>query len=622
MNKTLIASLLGLTLSSPGYSAENIALDDVVVTATRTAQARKNIIADVTVIGREEIERAGSASVADILRRQPGVQVGTNGGAGAISSIFLRGTNSDHVVVLVDGLRINSLTAGTTAFENIPIAQIEKIEILRGPASSLYAAGAIGGVIQIFTKRDTSQKPRVHAAAGLGSYDTKKAEASIHGKYKDLQYGFNVSSLDTSGFSAIRKRGGTFDKDNDAYNNLSTSGFLELELKPGHTFGLQFFKNQGRSNTDSGSDNFDNYSRQTLQSYAFTSKNQFADFWRSTLTLGKGVDRMTSYALPSAWTRPDGASRFRSDQQQLTWQNDFTLPLGTLTLAYDHLKQKVISTTDYANTQRNNDGFLVSYLLNHDKHTVQASLREDHNSQYGNYTTGGLGYGYHFTPAWYASANYGNAFKAPSFNELYWPGFATPRLTPEKSDNVDVAIQYTGARFNGGITAFQNKIRGLIANSGPASDTCAWGNCPFNIDKVDIQGITFDGSWDITDSLLLSGNYTVQSPRDEETDQLLVRRGNRYGAINLLHSIGDLQWGIEISGASARYNDAANTVKMRGYMLVNLTANYKLSPEWKLEARANNILDKDYALALAWSGDAYNTAGSNLFVGLRYDMKP
>jgi vitamin B12 transporter len=465
------------------------------------------------------------------------------------------------VVVLVDGLRINSLTAGTTALENIPVAQIEKIEILRGPASSLYAAGAIGGVIQIFTKRDTSQKSRVHAAVGLGSYDTKKAEAGIHGKYKDLQYGFNVSSLNTNGFSAIRKRGGTFDKDNDAYNNLSTSGFLELELKPGHTLGLQFFKNQGRTNTDSGNDNFDNYSRQTLQSYAFTSKNQFADFWRSTLTLGKGVDRMTSYALPSAWTRPDGASRFRSDQQQLTWQNDFTLPLGTLTLAYDHLKQKVISTTDYTNTERNNDGFLASYLLNHDKHTVQASLREDHNSQYGNYTTGGLGYGYHVTPAWHASANYGNAFKAPSFNQLYWPGFATPGLTPEKSDNVDVAIQYTGARFNGGITAFQNKIRGLIANSGPASDTCAWGNCPFNIDKVDIQGVTFDGSWGITDGLLLSGNYTVQSPRDEETDQLLVRRGNRYGAINLLHSIGDLQWGTEISGASAsRSSDCTRSI--------------------------------------------------------------
>ncbi len=616
MNKTLIASLVGLALSSPGYSAENIALDDVVVTATRTAQARKNVIADVTVIDREEIERAGSASVTDILRRQPGVQVGTNGGAGAISSIFLRGTNSDHVVVLVDGLRINSLTAGTTALQNIPVAQIERIEILRGPASSLYAAGAIGGVIQIFTKRDTSQNTRVHAAVGLGSYDTRKAEAGIHGKYKDLQYGFNVSSLNTNGFSAIRKRGGTFDKDNDAHNNLSASGFVELELKPGHTLGLQFFKNQGRTNTDGGGDNFDDYARQTLQSYAFTSKNQFADFWRSTLTLGKGVDRSTSY---SAF----GIGKFRSDQQQLTWQNDFTLPLGELTLAYDHLEQKVISTKDYEKTERNNDGFSVSYLLNHDKHTVQASLREDHNSQYGNYTTGGLGYGYHFTPAWHASANYGNAFKAPSFNQLYWPGFSTAGLTSEKSDNVDVAIQYAGARFNGGITAFQNKIRDLIANSGPASDTCSWaGSCPTNVDKVDIQGVTFDGSWDITDSLLLSGNYTVQSPRNEKTDQLLVRRGNRYGAINLLHSIGDLQWGAEISGASARYNKPAHTDKMHGYMLVNLTANYKLSPEWKLEARANNILDKDYALALAWSGDAYNTAGSNLFVGLRYDMEP
>jgi vitamin B12 transporter len=136
MNKALIAGLVGLALSSTGYSAENIALDDVVVTATRTAQARKNVIADITVIDREEIERAGAASVTDILRRQPGVQIGTNGGAGTVSSIFLRGTNSDHVVVLVDGLRINSLTAGTTAFQNIPVAQIERIEILRGPASS------------------------------------------------------------------------------------------------------------------------------------------------------------------------------------------------------------------------------------------------------------------------------------------------------------------------------------------------------------------------------------------------------------------------------------------------------------------------------------------------------
>lgn len=619
MNKTIIASLIGLAFTPLAFSAENINVDDVVVSATRTAQSSKNVVADVTVIGREEIERAGAASVSDILSRQPGVQITTNGGAGKASSIFLRGTNSSHVVVLVDGLRINSATLGTTSFENIPVAQIEKIEILRGPASSLYGADAIGGVIQIFTKRNLSEKPRIHAATGLGSYDTKTAEAGIGGKYKDLQYGLNVSHFDTNGFSSIRKRGGTFDKDNDAYSNLSASGFLELTLKPGHTWGLQFFESQGRNENDSGNDNFDDYGKQTLQSYAFTSKNQFSDFWHSTFTLGVGVDRSKDYSA-------SGISKFRTNQQQITWQNDLTLPLGTLTLAYDHLGQKIDSSNNYAEDERNTDGFLVSYLLNQGNHTLQASLREDHNSQYGNYTTGGLGYGYRFTPAWRISANYGKAFKAPTFNQLYYPNFGNPALAPEKSDNVDVAVQYTGTRFNGGITVFQNKIRSLIANAGPAAGTCTYaGYCPFNVGKVDIQGITFDGQWDITDSLLLSGNYTVQSPRDEQTDQLLVRRSNRYGAINLLHSVGDLQWGAEVSGTSTRYNNAANTKQMGGYMLVNLTANYKLNAEWKLEARANNMLDKEYALAFTGNGDtspAYNTAGSNLFAGLRYDMKP
>jgi vitamin B12 transporter len=626
MKKTILASLVGLAFAPSVYSAENIELDDVVITASRVEQPRESVVADVTVINREEIERAGSDSLTDILRRQPGVQISANGGAGTASNIYLRGTNSDHLIVLVDGLRINSVTLGTTAFESIPLSQIEKIEIVRGPASSLYGADAIGGVIQIFTRKSNSSTPQVYAAAGLGSYNTKNADAGISGGYNKLKYSLNVSSLDTDGFSARRVRAGKFDKDDDGHYKLSVSANTELLLTEGHSLGLQYFESKNRSDYDGGSDNFDNYGRQTLQSYAFTSKNQFSSFWHSTFKFGLGVDRSDSHVLPSAFSAPGGVSKFRSEQKQLTWQNDLSLPLGLLTLAYDRLEQKVDSTTNYAKDARNTDGFLASYLLNHDKHTIQASVREDHNSQYGNYTTGGVGYGYRFTPAWRVSTNYGKAFKAPTFNQLFFPNFGDPALEPEKSENIDIAINYEGNHFNSGITLFQNNIRNLIANSGPAAGTCTSGGfCPVNVGKVEIQGITFNGQWDITNDLLLSGNYTVQSPRDDETDQLLVRRSNRYGAINLLHRIADLQWGAEISGASTRYNNTDNTKKMSGYMLLNLTANYKLNPEWKLEARANNILDKEYVLAYTGNTDtspAYNTAGSNLFVGLRYDMKP
>lgn len=621
MKKSTIASLIGVAFTSPTFAAANINLDDVVVTASRITQARESVIGDITVIGREEIERAGASSLTDVLRMQPGVQISTNGGAGTASNVFLRGTNSDHVVVLVDGLRINSATLGTTSFENIPLSQIEKIEILRGPASSLYGADAIGGVIQIFTRKGEPGKPLIHAALGLGSFDTKTAEAGISGSTGSLRYGINVSSLDTDSFSAKRIRTGK-DADNDSYRSLSESAFLEYELTKGHTWGLQFFESKGHNEFDN---KFENFGEQTLQSYAFTSKNQFTDSWHSTFKLGMGVDDSESHNSPTS------IGKFRTEQQQITWQNDFKLPLGMLTLAYDRLEQDVKTKSNNKTAikkERNDDSFLASYLADISNHSLQLSLREDHNTQFGNYTTGGAGYGYRITPEWRVTANYGKAFKAPTFNQLYFPNFGDPNLKPEKSDNIEASLRYTGSSFNAGVTLFENHARDLIAFAGAATSGCTFaGFCPVNVGKAEIQGVTFEASWNISDSLLLSGNLTVQSPRDDKTDNLLPRRGNRYGAISLLHTLGDFQWGAEVTGASTRYNDLANQFKMGGYALVNLTANYRMTPEWKLEMRANNVLDKNYVLVTTKSsfspnGPDYNTTGSTAFVGLRYDIKP
>lgn len=631
MNKSIFAGLIGLAFQPTAYAADTINLDEVVVTASRTPQARQNVIGDVTVIDREEIERIGAGSINDVLRMQPGVQVVSTGGAGTEASVFLRGTGSDQIVVLVDGLRINSATLGKTSFENIPLAQIEKIEILRGSASSLYGADAIGGVIQIFTRKSVSEKPLINAAIGLGSYNTKTAEFGINGGINALKYGVNVSSLDTNSFSARRIRTGK-DSDDDSYRNLSTSAYAELELAKGHSWGLQFFESKGHNEFDGS--NYENFSEQTLQSYAFTSKNQFTDFWHSTFKLGMGVDDSDSHAKPntnpaSSSYNPKGISKYRTEQKQISWQNDFTLPLGTLTLAYDRLEQDVSSEANVKTKfkkERNDDSFLASYLLDQGNHSVQASIRENHNTQFGNYTTGGAGYGYRITPQWRVTANYGKAFRAPTFNQLYYPNFGDPTLSPEKSDNVEAAVKYTGGKFNAGVTVFQNKIRSLLANAGPATPSCTLGGfCPINVGKVEIQGVTTEASWNIYDNLLLSGNFTVQAPRDEATDNLTPRQGNRYGTVNLLHTWGDLQWGAEVLGSSTRYNNIANTKVMQGYALVNFTANYRINPEWKLEARANNVLDKNYVLAYTGNtatSPAYNTAGSNLFVGLRYNMKP
>lgn len=629
MKKTIMASLIGLTFTTQGYSAENINLDDIVVTATRSTQLKEAIVADVTVIDQAEIERAGVSSLTNLLSRQAGVQISTSGGVGTASSVFLRGTSSEQLVVLIDGLRINSATLGATAFQNIPLSQIERIEILRGPASSLYGADAIGGVIQIFTKKAKKGKPAVHAALGIGSYDTTSAEAGISAGNENTYYGINISSYDTNGFSAIRsKTPNVQDRDNDAYNNLSVSAYLNHQFTEGQSVGLQVFQSKGRSYSDNafsnGGGDFNDVSNQTLQSYLVSSKNQLAESWHSTIKFGEGVDKSNSQDAFGRYT-------YKTTQTQLTWQHDFNLPLGDLTIAYDKLKQRVNSSEDYDKTSRSNDAFLAQYLLSTGNHTVNASLREDHNSQYGNYTTGGAGYAYRFTPEWKASASYGSAFRAPTFNQLYFPNFGNPDLAPEKSDNLEASLQFQKNGFDLRATIFRNKIRDLLANVGPAAGTCTFaGFCPTNIGKVEIEGITLDGNWDITENLLISGNFTIQSPRSKEDntgdiDQLLVRRGNRYGTLNLIHSDGNLQWSAEVTGASKRYNNIENTKSMSGYILFNLTANYQLNPEWKLEGRANNLLDKDYALAFTsndQSGVPFNTAGSNFFVGLRYDMKP
>lgn len=635
--KTL-AGAIALICHSPSFAADAIHLDNIVVTATRTAQPQANVIADITVIDREQIERAGASSLTDVLRAQPGVQISTNGGAGTNSSVFLRGTNSDHVVVLVDGLRINSATTGTTSFENMPLGQIERIEILRGPASSLYGADAIGGVIQVFTRKAEADKLLAHAAIGLGTYDTKTAEAGLSGSAGALKYGVNVSSLDTDSFSAKRIRTGK-DKDDDSYRNLSVSAYAELKLAQGHTWGLQLLESKGHNEFDN---NYENFGEQTLQSYAFTSKNQFTDFWHSTFKLGMGVDDSDSHAKPntnsaSSSYNPRGISQYRTEQQQLTWQNDFKLPAGMLTLAYDQLEQDVDSRSNVKTKfkkERNDDSFLASYLADIGNHSLQLSLREDHNTQFGNYTTGGAGYAYRITPQWRAAASYGKAFKAPTFNQLYFPNFGDPTLRPEKSENVEASLKYNGNDFSAGITLFENHIRDLIAFTGAATSGCTFaGFCPVNVGKAELKGATFDGSWNISDALSLSGHYTLQSPREEATDNLVPRRGNRYGTVSLLHRMGDFQWGTEVIGASTRYNDLANQFKMSGYMLLSFTASYQISPEWKLNLRADNVLDKNYVLATTKApatssspnnpnNPDYNTAGSNLFVGLRYDMKP
>lgn len=611
MNKTIIASLIGLAFSNSAFSAENIQLDDVVVTAARLDQSRDTTLRDISVIDREQIERAGQSTFLELLQTQPGVEISTSGGAGTTSSLFLRGTNSNQVIVLIDGMRVGSATAGTTTFENIPLAQIEKIEILRGPATSLYGQDAIGGVIQIFTKKG-SGKPQVHAALGYGTYNTKTAEAGVRGSLGDTSFALNVSTLDTDSFSAKRIRTGA-QADDDGYRNLAASGSLSHQIAQGHEVGVQVYSSEGHANYDS-SNTFKNYVDLSQLSYSLFSKNQFTANWNSTFRIGEGIDDSQNQISATS------NSQFKTKQKQLSWQNDIGLPLGTLTLLYDRLEQKVITDVPFAETKRNTDGYMIGYLVDVDNHALQVNLRSDHSSLFGTQTTGGLAYGYKINPNWRITGSYAKAFKAPTFNDQYYVdefgAFNNPNVKPEKSENFEASLRYADNQRTASLTVYRNKVNDYITLDSSFLAT--------NVDAK-MEGLTLAASqaWD---SWLLNGSLDIQSPRNEDNGKLLARRANRHASLNLSREWGDWRFASEVIASSVRYNDADSQFPLAGYAIVNLTADYKVNQDWTVQGRLNNAFDKEYALASTAStfgptSPAYNTPGANLFVNLRWAPK-
>jgi vitamin B12 transporter len=609
MKKIILPSLLMTQLLTANVFADTtLKTSDVFVTATRTPISKNNVIADVTTITEEEIERAGSSSLTDLLQRQPGIEIYNSGGQGKVSSLHIRGSESDHVVVLIDGLRVNQVTSGLTEFENIPLSQIEKIEIVRGASSSLYGAGAIGGVIQIFTKKGVSGfKP--YAAIGYGRYDTKTAQAGIRAGNDSTNYAINISSLSTDGFSALKTNDPIFN-DKDGYNNLSLSGSLNHKFNQDNSIGLNFIKSNGNNKYDNKFEtNFvNNKNKMDTQVIGINFSNKVTNDWQSDLKFGQSIYKYNDHN-GAEWT-PNN-----SKQNQLSWLNNISLPIGSLQLLYDFNRETINKSLGYDKSERNNSGYMIGYLLNKDNHNFQLNYRVDDNSAYGKFNTGNVGYGYHLNNQWNISAIYGTAFRAPNFMDLYYRHsyygpYNNPNLKPEESNNMETSLRYQKDVDKFSATIFQNKIDNFIqlGSSGPQ-----------NTEKAKFEGLTFNGSTFI-DHFQLFGNVTFQSAKNEVTNERLLRRAQNYGNAGLNYYFSQWNLGAEITAQGEKIETAA---VIPGYALINFVADYKISNSMKLNFRLNNVLNKDYALAYEGNpqttGFAYQTPGTSFFVNLRYE---
>ncbi|CAB1368359.1 TonB-dependent receptor domain-containing protein [Denitratisoma oestradiolicum] len=602
MHRSYLRSALAVALwsASQAHAAD---LSTIVVTASRQAQHAPDVLGDVNILTREYLDKAGQSTLSEVLARQPGLQMSANGGPGAQTGIFIRGAEARHTLVLVDGLRINSATTGQSALENIPLADIERVEILRGPASSLYGADALGGVIQIFTRRGEGA-PRFDAFAAKGSFNTQQAEAGLRGSLNALSYSLRIGTYDTDGISSASNAAKlplSYNRDRDGFSQRHFSGSLNYRLEGRDEIGLSLLKADGVNQYDAGSGNFNDRIDKTTASYQLFLRNHLGKDWTSLMRLGRSLDEGNAINATNT-------SRFRTVQKHFHWQNDVMLPLGIALLAYEHNEQKVSSTTIYLVNERNIDSYLLGWSANLGSHRLQLNSRHDRNSQFGRQTTGQIGYGYQLSTAWRIKTAVGTAFNAPTFNQLYWPhdrfGGGNPRLQPEMARNAEVGLDWEQEGQKLGLTLFRNRVQNLISGWPPA-----------NVNRAKLDGATLAYAVSFI-SWQLNASLDLLEARDEATHKRLPRRAEQQLQLSLGRDVGLWHLGAEWSDVGRRYDDTVNRRPMAGYSVLNAYARYRLGPELSLELRANNITDRKYETAYG-----YGTPGVNLFVGLRYAMR-
>ncbi len=583
----------------------------VIVTATRTTQTVDAALASVTVINRKDIERQQARSIQDLLRGVPGVSISNNGGAGKGSSVFMRGTESDHVLVMIDNIKVGSATSGMTAFENIPIEQIDRIEIVRGPRSSLYGSEAIGGVIHIFTRKGDSSGLKPNFAFGGGSYGTLEGSVGLSQKGSQGWLTMNASGIGTKGFNACNgsSDAGCFVSesdpalpDRDGYRNVAGSLRAGYRFQNGLEIDANFMHSAGKTEFDGS---FVNKSVLAQQVLGGTARYSPLDFWRMHLIAGRSRDDSDNFLGTLL------QSRFNTQRDTVTLLNDFTVAKNQLlTVGTDYQNDHVKSIDLFTVNSRTNWGVFGQHQTTVAKHDIQLSLRHDDNQQFGSHVTGGAGWGYPLTDHIRLLANFGSAFKSPTFNELYFPNFGNPNLRPEDSRSFELGTRGKTDWGNWSLNVYETRIDQLIAFD---ANTFA----PANIDQARIRG--FEGMLSAQiKGWQLNTNLTLLDPENRSSGlnrgNTLPRRAEQSFRFDADRQFGQYyRLGAMLLVEGERYDDLANTRKLDSYVKFDLRAEYILNKHWRLQGRVENLFNERYETAAF-----FNQPGRNFFAMVRY----
>lgn len=612
-----------LVFSSWAQSVEVRQLQEVVVTASRVAIPVTDVIADVTVIDRTLLDQAGQSSLRDVLSRQPGLQLVSSGSYRSNTSIFLRGATSSQTIVMIDGIRVGSATSGGAALENIPLDRIERIEILRGAASALYGPDAVGGVIQIFTREPTDALA-LQASVGAGTDGQQSASASVRGSDGAIGYSLGVSREKATGISvSVNPAQSGYNADADGFEATSADARLMAKLNRDHALTLSLMQSDTDYQTDtaipSGTPNplglnkatTDTRSRALTQNTALKWDAQWLPQWTSSVLVGSSEEQSAQRYLRASDGALGATGKFNTSRKHLSWQNDVRFDEDVLTALVEGRSEAVDSSTVYTVTQRDLRSVMLSYAVNRKDWNALVVARKDDNSQFGSYNNWAVSGGYRLGEALRAVASMGTSFQAPTFNQLYFPGFGNTALVPQLNRATEMGLKYQRANLAWSALVYQSDIQGFIVPVTNAQSSLAV-----------LRGVTLSADLQSGDTTY-SASYDYADPHAYSStlasnDLRLVRVAQNVINAHISHRMGDFRVFGELKLSSDR-EDAKVTGTGRdilpGYGVLNVGGSWKVHKNASVLARVNNLTDTQYMLA-----NGYSMPGRNLFVSVNWAL--
>ena len=597
--------------------AQSANLSPVVITGSREPTPLDRLVGDVVVIDAERIRASSADSLEDLLRREGGVQLSRNGGPGQSAGILLRGSGASSTLVLVDGVRIGSATLGQVDFAAIGLAQIERVEILRGPGSSLYGPDAVGGVVQIITRRGSGPL-RFGAHAAFGELGSSLVDASVGGSNGPLDYAASLGREASRGISAIKPDDtfGDFNPDRDGFARTNVALRAGYAFAPAHRVGISVVENRLNAQYDSAeflpptfnadaTPDFRNHT--TTRVAALDYRGALSPVWVTTVQLSGQTDDALSGGTEQ--------SRFTTRRRQLTWQNAWQPADGQQVIAaIERLEEKVEATAYLGSPRRHNTAAILGYTGAFGAWKVQADARHDRNSTYGDVDTGKLGVAFDIVPGLTLRAVAGTAFRAPAFNDLYFPGYGVKTVGPERSRSVEGGVQWKADSSSAGATVYRNKVRDLIAFEPdrrfcPADPAYDFG-CARNVNRATLQGATLTAAHR-AGAFAFRASVDFLDARDDATGQRLPRRAAHQEAFGVDWTQGVWTAGAALLRVGARPEGGTT---LPAYQIVDLQTRYRVAANWHVEARLLNAFDKRYEPVRD-----YQAIGRQGWIGIRYD---